>query len=106
MSEFGDALRTFQKKLDEIKHRAQELDGSHITMPEMFPDDFMRRHTDFRTIQEMFDHCGIEMETEEDVVRALEDPDWNAFVVSRTRFAGWDAMVEAAGEEMALKKLR
>jgi len=38
--------------------------------------------------------------------RVLKTPEWNTFVASRTRFANWDAIVEAAGGEWALKQLK
>jgi hypothetical protein len=106
MAGFGEDLDRFQQKIKGIVHRAEKLDGRSVPVPEMLTDDFMARHSDFKTAQEMFDSCGIEMKSDEAVALVLKTPEWNGFVASRTRFASWDAMVVAAGEEWALKQLK
>ena len=58
----------------------------------------MAEHTDFATIEEMFEASGFTMETPEDFV-AIPDAEWDAFIASRTRFADWRTMQTKAATE-------
>jgi hypothetical protein len=89
--DLGDAIRS----LSDLMAKAAELNGEHsVPISDLFPDAFMIEYTDFRTTQEMLDASGFPANTSEEF-SAIPDDLWDAFVVSRTRFPSWQAMLEA-----------
>lgn len=78
-------------ELKKLKRKAGELHGEHeVSMPDLFTDDFIRQHTDFKTLQEMVDTCGIEQ-------MKKQTDEFAKFIATRTRFNTWDEMVNEAG---------
>lgn len=99
-------LDEFTRKLKNLERQVQSLDGIHnIPVTELFPPEFMRRHTDFDTFGEMVDASGFKIESQEDF-RNIPDQEWDDFVAERTRFLNWKDMMGAAGKAWASKKLR
>lgn len=95
----------FVRPLRDLQRRAEELDGEHqFSFPELFPDEFMLRNTEFPTIDALFAASGFKVESSEDLA-AIPDAPWDAFVASRTRFASWDEMKNAAAGEWARRRL-
>jgi len=44
----------FSRKMEEMAQRSRTLDGDHpVRLAEMLTDSFVRRHTDFASLQEM-----------------------------------------------------
>jgi hypothetical protein len=62
-----------------------------VPFDELFPPEFMRRYTDFKSIEEMLGACGTRIESAEDSKR-IPDAEWNKFVSERTKFKTWDDM--------------
>ena len=94
------------KKFADLEKGAKELHGQHeVPFEELFPDDFMRKSTDFTSIAEMLDASGFDVKTTADFEK-IPDAEWYAFVLKRTRFADWSEMQMAAVKQYSLKKLR
>ena len=76
--------------------------GEHsIPLTQLCPPAFMAEHTDFASIEEMFEASGFTLETSEDLA-AIPDAEWDAFIASRTRFADWETMqMKAAGDRLS-----
>ena len=62
------------------------------------PPAFMAEHSDFATIEDMFDASGFTVETPEGFA-AIPDAEWDAFIASNTRFPGWKTMQEKAAAD-------
>ncbi len=75
-----------------------------VAFDDLFPPEFMRRHTSFPTIQAMADASGFKIESQQDI-DAVPDADWDAFVRSRTRFQTWQDVQAKAGEEYRVRRL-
>ncbi len=74
-------------KLKEMQRRAREINGKHrLAFSELFSDEFMKEHTDFNGF--------------------LPDDEWEKYVSSRTQFASWNAMREAAAGDWISKQPR
>ena len=100
-----EGLDRLQRKLKDLGRKAQALDGEHrVSVAELFPPDFMARHTDFQNAQEMFDKSGFEIESKEDFER-ITDAQWDSFIRPKTRFSSWKDMLTAATGEWTSKKL-
>ncbi len=88
--------------LEELERKLKELDGTHnVPLTELMPDDFIRRHTDFATLDEMLESSGLTLESQED----FDGDEWNAFVAERTRFENWEEMQQEAAGEWVRRKL-
>ena len=85
-----------ERELQQLADKAEAMDGEHsISLTELCPPAFMAEHTDFATIEEMFEASGFTVETPEDFA-AIPDAEWDVFIASRTRFADWRTMQEKA----------
>ncbi len=88
-----------ERKLQQLANNAEAMDGEHsVSLTELCPPAFMAEHTDFATIEEMFEASGFTVETPEEFA-AIPDTAWDAFIASRTRFADWRTMQEKAAAE-------
>jgi len=60
----------FSQKLNDLAKRATELDGSHrVPVSELFAPDFMRRYTEFASIEAMFEASGFGVRSADDFTR-------------------------------------
>jgi hypothetical protein len=96
-------LNEFRRSLQTLSRRAQNLSGP-VEFDDLFPPEFMRRYTDFKTVDEMFAGFDPPILTEEDFKNAPDDK-WNDFVQARTKFVSWEAMQAKAGEEYVERRL-
>ena len=91
---------------DKLIENAEEVVGKNdIPFSELFPKDFMAKHTEFEDIEKFFEKSDFEIETEEDI-EGLLDKDWDSFVKDNTQFSSWVGMVTKAGEEWVAKKVK
>ncbi|GJG89618.1 hypothetical protein tb265_47990 [Gemmatimonadetes bacterium T265] len=98
---FDDALR----QLRDVQRRAEQLNGEHqVTLPELFPDEFMLRNTEFPSIGAMLEASGYKVDSSEDFA-AIPEADWDTFIASRTRFASWEEMKRTAATAWTRQRL-
>lgn len=78
------SLRDFQKKV-------KGLDGEReVALPELLPDDFIRQHTNYQTLQGMIDASGIK-NTEQ-----IGNEEFSKFIATHTQFSSWEEMLQVA----------
>ena len=88
-----------ERNLQQLSDNVEAMTGEHsIPLTELYPPAFMAEHTDFATIEEMFEASGFTMETPEDFA-AIPDAEWDAFIATRTRFDDWGTMQMKAAAE-------
>jgi hypothetical protein len=98
-------LKEFQNKLDNLKRKAEAVDGTHqVPFNELFNDSFMRAYTSFNSFDALIGAGGFKVETEDDF-KAIPDQLWDEHIAKTTRFANWQEMLNAAGSEWAKKQL-
>jgi hypothetical protein len=96
-------LDQFRHKLERLSRNAQNVNGP-VAFDDLFPPEFMRRHTDFPTIQALAEASGFKIESQEDF-EVIPDAEWDAFIRQRTRFATWRDMTAEAGREYVVRRL-
>lgn len=64
----------------------------------------MLRNTEFPSIDALVAASGFKVESSEDFA-AIPDAAWDAFITSRTRFASWGEMKDAAAGGWARRQL-
>ena len=93
-------LDEIQRNLDRLARNAEALDGTHeISFDELFPDAFIRRHTNYPSLTAMVDASGMENPEE------FSGEAWNAFVIAHSQFESWEAMQQEAVGEWTARKL-
>lgn len=93
------------RKLEDLKRKAEALDGKHeIQFSELFLPEFMTRHTDFASLEEMFEASGFVVESQEDF-KNIPDDDWENFIKTHTQFSSWKDMQVTAFREWTARKL-
>jgi hypothetical protein len=96
-------LDEMQRKLANLARRAENASGS-VAFEELFPPEFMRRYTEFKTIDDMFAASPWTVESAEDFERVPEQ-EWNRYVSDKTKFKTWNDMQAKAGEEYLERRL-
>lgn len=95
-------LDKFQKKLQQLRKNAKELNGKHsVPFDDLFSKEFMHTHCSFSSIQAMLDASPFkDMEFKD-----IPDADWDAYVSQSTNFKSWKDMKAAGTKKWAAKKL-
>ncbi len=87
-------------KLKNLQKKLRELEGPReVPLSELMTDDFIRTHTDFQTLQAMFDASGVENPEE------ISNEKFSKFIATHTRFGTWEEMIELAHTEYIKRKL-
>lgn len=98
-------LDGLQKRLKQMSNGIERLKGTNeVSFGELFPSGFMRRHTRYASIQEMFDASGFKLETKADLA-AIPDADWDRHIRSCTNFPNWEVMQKAAHAELIKRRV-
>jgi len=100
------------KALDNLRQNLDKLSKDpRVPFSLLFPSSFMKKYTQFNSIDEMVNKSPFKVESEEDF-KKIPDKDWDVYVIEKTSFKSWGEMKSKAGEEYigkqiheALKKL-
>jgi hypothetical protein len=96
-------LDQLTRKLEDLQRRAENLSGNVPTRGILTPA-FLRKHSRFSSIEEMFEASGFKVETQDDF-KNIPDQPWDEFIAKETTFPNWKEMLSAAGGEYAKRKL-
>ncbi|MFS0661391.1 hypothetical protein AB1L07_21460 [Niallia alba] len=89
----------------QLEQSAKEIDGENsVPFPELFPQKFMMKYTQFNSIETMLDESPFKIETTEDF-SLIDDNKWDEYIRKVTQFDSWEQMQEAAAKEWTIKKL-
>lgn len=98
-------LKEFQKKLEDLERKAEALHGEHkVSFAELFNVSFMRRYTNFDSMEALIEAGGFKVEMADDF-KAIPDQEWDKHIAKTTRFANWQEMMKQASAEWAKKQL-
>lgn len=98
MSVTLNGLDEFQKELQNMQKSAQELEGTqNIPLSELLSDSFMREHTNFSSLYEMFKQFGYS-ELSQQEFDEIPEKEMDSKVSKSTCFESWSAMMEKAVE--------
>ena len=98
-------IRIDTSGLDELQRRLERMPKSEsVSFGELFNPAFMRRYTQFESIEAMFDASGYTVESPEDFA-AIPDAEWDAFIAANTQFPDWLEMQKTAAAERMKRQL-
>ncbi|MES0490614.1 MAG: hypothetical protein ABUK01_11510 [Leptospirales bacterium] len=90
-------VKEFKKWLDAHKELFKEK-GPQIALPELFPDQFMKKYTDFANIERLLKVGGLENKStkslNQESLQKLDD-----VIRERTMFNNWTEMLVRAGRD-------
>ncbi len=85
-----------EKQLADLQRRAEALSGEHeLRLSDVLTSEFMLLHTDFESVDLMFEASGYDVQSLEDL-EAIPDGAWDGFISARTRFDSWQSLIDAA----------
>ena len=98
-------LEELQNELERMKENAEELSGTtQVPFSELFPTSFMRKYTQFSSMDEMLIAGSFDIESQEDF-EAIPEELLDKHIAASTRFTSWEAMLEEATTQYVAKKL-
>jgi hypothetical protein len=72
-----EGLEQLQRELQELSQKVEALAGEReVSLSELFPDEFMLLHTDFDSIDSMFEASSFTITSQEDFA-AIPDDQWD-----------------------------
>lgn len=98
-------FRELTKSLEKLQKNAKTLHGRHeVPFTDLFPRDFMTRHTRASSFEEFLEASPFDVNSESDF-KNIPDGPWDDYIRSATQFSSWHEMLQAAAGEYAKKKL-
>jgi hypothetical protein len=89
-------LGDWERDLDQLERSAEEAARPQsVSLAELMPDAFVRKHSAFATLQALVEASGVEELDEE----TQAGDAWNTFIAQCTTFLNWQEMVSTAGAE-------
>jgi len=92
-----NGVKEFKKWLDTHKDLFKEK-GSQIALPELFPDQFMKKYTDFANIERLLKVGGFENKSTKNMDQANQLK-LDGIIQERTMFNNWNEMLVRAGRD-------
>lgn len=100
MVNFKSSFSFDDGKLKKLQQKAKELHGQReVPLSELMPDNFIRKNTNFQTLQAMLDASGIEN------LEEIGNEKFSKFISTHTRFSTWEEMIKVASTEYIKRKL-
>ncbi len=91
--------------LKRLAKNAEEMHGKHqVKLIDLMPNEFIRKHSNFNSLEELFNASGYEVKTPEDFA-AIPDQEWESFIVNNTKFESWEDMRRQAAVEYTKRQL-
>lgn len=98
-------LDSLQKQFDGMIRKANALDGEHkVEFSKLFPEEFMRKHTDYSSINDFFDATGLKVDSQQDFDDLPED-ELDVKVQQLTKYKTWKDFAGEAAADYFTKKL-
>lgn len=99
ISGLGDLEDAIHRLVDRV-----ESIGGEVPIEELFPEDFMRAYSEFKSFEEFIQESKWEVQTQEDFEEIPEE-EFDEYVDTHTGFNDWETMLEAAGREYVMRQL-
>lgn len=99
-------LDKFGKRLEKLTKNARALDGIHeITFDKLYTQKFMNEYTNFKTLNDLIEKSGFEVNSIEDLNCLSENEDFNKFISQNTQFLNFEEMHKASIAEYTKQAL-
>ena len=100
-----EGLDAFQRQLDDLAKRAEDLNGKHgVPLGELLTDSFVAKHTKFSTFDDLLKASGFPCETLEEF-EAIPQDEFDKHISATSDYSSWQEMVDDAAAEYIARKL-
>ncbi|WDL98492.1 hypothetical protein [Alicyclobacillus sp. ALC3] len=100
-----DGLDDMRRELDDLSRKAQQLDGEQtVSFAELFPPEFVQRHSALNNMQELVEKSGFPIETQEDFT-SIPNEKWDEYIRASTDFSDWETMWGEAAKQYTIRSL-
>lgn len=92
------------KGFDELRRRVDEVKrkgDAGVQLKDLFHPSFMKKYTDFQSIDEMAEASGLDIKSLDDFNKIPKE-----FIRGHTRFMSWDEMSKTATEQWVARNLQ
>ena len=73
----GDGFDKIKRNLEKLEKRAKEIDGENsVSFEELFSVEFLKKHTDFLSVDDMFAKSDFAVNSQEDF-KNIPDDKWD-----------------------------
>ena len=94
-----NSIKEFKKALEKIDPQSKKLkSGGNIPLPDLFPDQFMKKYTDFANIERLLKVSGLQVTAKMNLEK-LNQKSLEETIQGRTMFNNWKEMLLKAGRE-------
>ena len=80
------------------------MNGQHVPLTELLNPPFMLKHTHFLSIEDMFEHGGFSVDSQE-AFESIPQEQFDEFTATHTSFESWSEMLQTAAQEWAGRTL-
>ena len=77
--------KTLERQLKEIEKQINEIINDNLKFSSLFPDSFMRKYTNFSSIDELFSQSGFKRETKKDLA-AINEKALDKYIKDNTKY--------------------
>ena len=92
LSDFQKSLNDYQKKVEKVTAQSQ------VSFDELFIPSFMKKYTNFESLDELFKKGNFIVNNQEDYEK-IPEKILDKHVASNSIFSTWQEMLKKAGEE-------
>lgn len=88
---------------DEFLRKIERASNGDVPLGELCNSAFMRKYTEYKSIDEMATVSGLVEGNDEEQTVAIQSPAWDKWVAENTSFDSWQDMLNMAAVERVKK---
>lgn len=95
----------FSSKINRLNQNLHEVASTtELRFDEIFTNEFLSECSSFRSLEELFEKSGFQVNSVEDF-KAIPDDDWENFIIQNTTYNSWLDMQTDAVTKAISKRL-
>ena len=98
-------MDSYELKFKDIAMAIKKKVEGPVRFDELFPDGFIQKHSDFKSLKQLFEHGGFDCRRPEQLY-ALDMKRLDKYISENTDFESWKDMKLAAEVALVLRKIK
>lgn len=97
-------MNNINKQLQKIGEKIVQDTSGEATFNELFNSEFMKKYTEFKSIEELFNYCNLDIKTQEEY-NEIPEGALDEYVREKTKFNDWKEMLTLAAKEEMVRRI-